>query len=130
VRSLAVSVRIVAIIGVLVHAGLVAGHGALWQRLLLQQDPLAAALAVICTGGGLAIPQENLPEPPAKDGEHGRYPTCMACASWVAVLPLPHPIECRQSDVSARIELVGEIVARRLAHVRPPPRGPPCTLSS
>jgi hypothetical protein len=125
VGNFAVSVRVVAIIGVLAHAGLVVWHGAVVQRSPLQQDPLAAALAVICTGSGVAHAQEERPELPAQDSDHGGYPTCMVCVSWVAVLPPPYLVSFGHSNVSERIELIGEVIARHLAHLRPPPRGPP-----
>jgi hypothetical protein len=119
-------VRCFAVIGVLVQAGLVVWHSAAVLRSMQRQDALAAAaLAAICTGGRVSEVPEQQPDLPSHGGDQGACPICMGCVPSVAILPSPNAVVQRYDAGSERMELAGESIARRLARVRPPARGPP-----
>jgi hypothetical protein len=125
VRNLTASGRAIAIIGVLLHAGLVAWHSVSMLQSTQQRDALAAALAVICIGGGVADAQADGRVPPFHGSDQAEREACKCCLSAVAMLRPPLLTFRLHAAISSRIEITGEIIARRLAGVRPPPRGPP-----
>jgi hypothetical protein len=119
VRKLSVAVRCLAVIGVLLQAGSIVWHGA-----MLRQDAVAAAaLAAICTGGRVSEVPEKQPDLPSSD--LGACPICTGCMPSVAILSSPNAVVQHCETGSERMELAGETIVRRLARVRPLPRGPP-----
>lgn len=126
-RRISTSLRAIAIIGVLLHAGLIVWHNAAMLGATLQRNALSSALAEICHGAGLASAEakSELPELPQPASDQGGCPICKGAVAAAAILPTIH-LQLHQPDVAvARMEVVGRTIALRLAAVRPPTRGPP-----
>ena len=124
-------VGLVAIFGVLLHAGLIVRHSTSMIAAQIQHTELAAALGVICHGGGsaVALPASEIPnipsELPASGGGTQDCPLCMGFGMASAVLPDRIAVRNLPVASSARQEIVAIIIARRMAAVRPPSTGPP-----
>jgi hypothetical protein len=111
----------------LLHAGLIVWHNAAMLGATLQRNALAIALTSICHNAGAvsAEPQGELPALPPEGNDQGSCPICKGYVSAVAILSTPD-LDVHQPDTAAaRMEIVGEIIARRIFPVRPPTRGPP-----
>ena len=117
-----------ALIGVLLNAALVVRHNARMLETRLAPQSLEAALTVICHGGSEA-PSDTagvLPGSPARaPGGMGECPICMGSCPAVAMLAQPLLIAPIAITASERVATISEAIARRIADVLPPPRGPP-----
>jgi hypothetical protein len=123
-------IALVAMIGVLLHAGLIVRHNVMVLSAQLEHGALVSALRVICHGhGGTAeLPAGEVPSLPQPEQDRGSCPLCAGLAPVAAVLNDAGPV-CHVSDAaSSRIAVVGEIIRQRLAAVRPPTRGPPALV--
>lgn len=129
-RRISTTFRVLAIIGVLLHAGLIVWHNAAMLGATLQRNALATALAELCHGAGAAATeaQGELPELPQPGNDQSGCPICKGSVSAVAILPTPDLQLHRPDRATARLEVVGRIIALRLQPVRPPTRGPPQTV--
>lgn len=119
--------RYLAIIGIILHAGLIVRHNAAMLGSHLQLAALTADLAEIChgAGGSSTDDQQQLPEMPSSGGDLGSCPICTGCISAVAVLPTPYAFSREPYVAAIRMEVVGDIITQRLARLRPPSRAPP-----
>ncbi len=129
-RRLSTSLRVLTILGVLLHAGLLVWHNTAMLGARLQSDALASALAEICYGTGMAqrVSPDDLPDAPPPSNDQGSCPICKGCVSAVAILATPQLAVHEPDQASARIIVVGQVIAQRLVRVRPPTRGPPLTV--
>lgn len=123
------SIAIWAVLGVLLHAGLVVRHNAMALGAHLLHQELVTALGNICNSGGVLLAaSEDVPIVPSPNGGSGDCPICTGLIAGAGVLPtaaeLPAPID----GPSARVAVISERIAPRLAHAWPPPRGPPQTV--
>lgn len=120
----------VALFGVLLHAGLIVRHNAMALTAKFEHGALVAALGVICHGnGGTAeLPAGEVPSLPQPEQERSSCPLCAGLAPVAAVLT-DTDFVCHVPDAaSSRMAVVGEIIRQRLAAVRPPTRGPPALV--
>lgn len=121
---------LVAMIGVLLHAGLIVRHNAFVLSAKLEHGALVAALGVICHGNGgtTELPAGEIPSLPQPEQDRGSCPLCAGLAPLAAVLSVTSLV-CHVPDAaSSRMAIVGEIIRQRLAAVRPPSRGPPALV--
>lgn len=115
----------IALLGVLLHTGLLARHGAMMlQKQLLDAD-LAAAAGVICHHDG-----STAPGAPATRGPGGQddCPICQGMITAVVVPEAPPAVALRPL-LASRIISIGERIALRLAWLSASPRGPPADLA-
>jgi len=126
-RPISTLLRYLAIIGIILHAGLIVRHNAAMLGSHLQLASLTADLAEICHGAGgpSAADQHQLPKMPSPGSDLGSCPMCTGCISAVAILPTPYSIARVPHRTVIRMEVVGETIAQRLARLRPPSRAPP-----
>jgi hypothetical protein len=119
-------VSLLALLGVLLHAGLLVRHSTMMLNAKLLNQELAAALGVICHSDGTTsrLPASDLPALPEPPGNQGDCPLCMGLMA-VAVLPSNDLPSFAPDLASARIAVVSEVIAPRLSAVCPPARGPP-----
>jgi hypothetical protein len=119
-------IHLLAVIGVLLHAGALARHNGIMLGATLQGDALAADLSVICHGAGVTkTSAADLPSAPQPSDPQNTCPICLGLAPAVALTgtgailvggPAPQAI-----PVAAGHEPVSQ-----LSHaVCPPARGPP-----
>ena len=128
-------ISLLAVIGVLLHAGLLARHnGSVLAAQRAQAElatSLTVSLSVICHGGGgtAQLPQADisrLPDAPLNAPSNtGDCPLCMGLGVIAAVLPTPHVMLGQTDKASIVLALVGQAIHYRRAMVCPPPRGPP-----
>ena len=123
-------ISFVALLGVLLHAGLLVRHNAVMLNAKLLHSEIAATLGVIChTDGTTArLPVSQIPDVPAQSEGLGDCPICAGLASVAAIVPSLVADITAPDFSSARVAVVGEAIALRLAAVRPPTRGPPRTV--
>ena len=118
--------RVLAIVGIALHAGLLVRHNSSVLAGHLQSASLIAALSEICRSGGAAgTERPDAPEPPFPGTESSSCPICKGCVSAAAVLPAVAEFNPVSYAALARIEAVGEAIAQRLTRVLPPARAPP-----
>jgi Protein of unknown function (DUF2946) len=127
VNELRKFVGLLAIFGVLLHAGLIVRHNSSMVASQLDVSPSFASF--ICHGDGSetqfktdvgSVPGEE------RDSRDGTCPLCAGFGSAVAVLAQPSSIgHIHRATKSLRVAVVAEVVARRMAGDRPPTRGPP-----
>lgn len=116
-----------ALIGVLLHAGLIVRHNAMVLSAKLDHAALASALGVICHGNGgvTQLPASEQPALPEPELDRGSCPLCAGMAPAFALVN-ESPLACHAPDTtSSRIAVVGETIRIRLAPVCPPSCGPP-----
>lgn len=118
---------LVALIGVLLHAGLIVRHNAMALSAKLDHAALATLFGFICHGnGGVSrLPASEQPALPEQEQDRGSCPICAGMAPAFAVLT-DMLLPCQAHDtVSFRMAVVGKIIHVRLAAVCPPSCGPP-----
>ena len=115
-----------ALIGMLFHAGSVVWHNAAMLGSVLERNALAQALGKYCHGGTATIGSSDvLPDLPQPNQDQTTCPICKGAVAAFAILPVVELPLHRPDVTSARIEVVGRIIAIRLARLRPPSRAPP-----
>jgi hypothetical protein len=119
-------VSVIAVLGVLLHAGLLVRHGGMMVQAQLTHQELASALGVICHGDGTTsqTPSSDLPAPSNSSSD---CPLCMGMMT-TATLPEQAVVAFISNALSERIVTVAERIAPRLAAVCPPSRGPPAIV--
>lgn len=122
-------VNLVALLGVLVHAGLVVRHNAVMLGAHLDRQGLIAALGVICHGSGqdAAVTDAELPwVPPPSEQQTGE---CPLCAGLTPFAVLTANASCGGVPVAFRIPSSQFVVydARpiEVARIKPLSHGPP-----
>lgn len=117
-------IGIVALLGVLVHAGALVRHNAIMLGALLQYQGLVADLTAMCHGSG-AVPASELPYLPKPSGaEFG----CPICSGLVAAIALPVPEQAEPARPLPQAQSPAPGLAAVASHDRlglPPARGPP-----
>ena len=117
-------IGIIALLGVLLHAGALVRHNGMMLSALLQYQALVADLTAICHGTGTPADTELPYLPRPTDAEFG----CPVCSGLVAAFVLPaaepvafaRPLPDRQGPPPRHFERPG---IERLG--LPPARGPP-----
>jgi Protein of unknown function (DUF2946) len=120
-------ISLVAMFGVLLHAGLVVRHNAVMLNANLQQQELVAALGVICHGNGgtTQLAASDVPHVPQPSDSQSDCPICSGMVSAAALLPAMNFATLAHNRKSVRLTVVGREFAVRLVAVCPPSRGPP-----
>ena len=124
-------VSIVALLGVLLHAGAIVRHNAAMLGAQLEHQALLAGLSRICHGMGAAGESQpvDLPAIPAPTERPNGCPICSGMASAFA---LAGPDTILLEPPYQAVLTVGERVVtipRTFVLVRPPTRGPPSALA-
>jgi len=119
-------VGLLAMLGVLLHAGAVARHHVVMLDAHLQHQRLVSDLQRICHSNGLGTAtDESLPDVPRPSDAQNNCPICCGlttavavmapdAAPWLVLIAPPSP------QSVARVAFVGQSPA-----IRPPVRGPP-----
>jgi hypothetical protein len=120
-------ISLVAVFGVLLHAGLVVRHNAFKLSATLQHQELVEALGVICHGnGGTAqLAASDVPHVPQPSDSQSDCPICSGMVSAAALPPAMNFATLAHDSKSVRLAVVGREIALRLVAVCPPSRGPP-----
>ena len=129
-RQFSTSLRVLTILGLLVHAGVLVWHNTAMLGAKLQGDAVASALGEICFGSGMMqrAASDDLPDAPPPASDQGNCPICKGCVSAVAILATPELAAHKPDHTSSRIIVIGMVIAQRLVRMRPPTRGPPLTV--
>lgn len=117
-------IGIVALLGVLMHAGALVRHNGTMLNALLQYQGLVAALTAMCHGSGSAA-DVDLPYLPKPSGVEFGCPVC-SCLVAAFALAAPEPAEivrAPQHPLNPPERLAGTTGSHRLG--LPPARGPP-----
>jgi hypothetical protein len=118
-----------AIIGVLLHAAVLVGHFSTVLGAAVQRVEMGLLVSAICYGTGQSASTDgDVSSSPATGTEQGDCPICQGCMSAVAVPPAVMLPAYAPDRRTARMEVVGEVIAQRLARVRPPTRAPPAII--
>jgi hypothetical protein len=114
----------VAVLGMVIHAGLMVRHQWLMLAAGLSEAAQALSFSVICHTGGEA-PSSGGPQPqkPIDSGED--CPICVGVVNGIAVLPTVMDLPLAPPRQAARISTVGQCSAQRPPRLVPPARGPP-----
>jgi hypothetical protein len=120
-------IGILALFGVLLHAGAVVRHNAAMTGAIFQYQALVTSLAEICHGSGMAstVPPSDLPYVPRPSDAQSGCPICSGVGSAIALaapaaasIPLPQPVAIAFNPYGQRLCEAGYAVC-------PPARGPP-----
>ena len=115
---------LVALLGVLLHAGLLVRHNSSVLAAALQLDP---AFGVICGGASPPDTQGDTPDAPAPSKSGSKCPICMGAAPGAALLDAAAPV-CHTPALSAsRLAIAADTVTPRTPAAHPPSRAPPVT---
>lgn len=120
-------VSLLALFGVLLHAGFIVRHNTSMFSTTPGQA-LANAVGVICHAGTGSASSKSLPNVPDPRGKNYGCPICMGCISAVAVMPDMLTIPVAPDQISAQIAVIGKTIRYRMAAVCPPSRGPPALV--
>jgi hypothetical protein len=118
-------VSVLAVLGVLLHAGAVARHQTLMVQAWLQHSQLAADLLSICNSSGQTKATDLPTVPRPTDAQNG-CPVCAGLLSVAVLLPAEQvvlPLEDGGGTISR--PPIGAAASLIVAHERPPARGPP-----
>ena len=117
---------VLAILAMLLHAGLLVRHHVGMVGSYLAHADIVSSLGVICHGSErtTADGSSELPSVPAPAHDTG-CPLCASGCAVVAILPERIVLRAAELPVSLRLETVAEVIVQRLVHLRPPTRGPP-----
>ena len=119
-------VGLIAVLGVLFHAGLLVRHHVQMLTAHLAQQSLTSALGVICHATGTSGTLEDAERPDLPPPQNTTdCPICMGLGSAVAVLAERVVMRNVSHAISIRQEIIAEIITEALTHLRPPTRGPP-----
>jgi hypothetical protein len=116
---------LVAILGVLVHAGLFVCHNAMMLGAALDSAALAEALGEICQGqpGSSQSVDQTLPQNP--DGVRHRCPDCLGAAAVNVVLPAAPAFYLTICSIDSDTRISAALVASADVALWPPGQGPP-----
>lgn len=118
---------LLAMVGVLFHAGLVVRHSSLMASVTIERAALADAFGVICHGNANADVSPDGQSPAAQDPiqKQARCPICLGFAGAAAVLP-ELPAYHLEHYATVAIALVAvDAAAPAIDALWPPGRGPP-----
>ncbi len=118
-------VGLLALFGVLLHAGLVVSHATVMLNAMLGDGDGTGAIGVICHGKGAVAGSATPADETPRQDQRSECPICMGYGPAVTLLPEISVPKHVPHEISARQIVVAEIIARRMAAVRPPSTGPP-----
>jgi hypothetical protein len=121
------AIVLLSVLGLLVQAALVVRHSTSMLANNLLQGELSK-LHVMCKTDGSSQQGAPLAPDAPVPGTEGQSPDCPICQGLgcaVAVVPDRPLIAPVVDRASARLQIVAEIITRRMAAERPPPTGPP-----
>ncbi len=122
-------ISLIAVAGLLVHAWALMTHSVMALSLHLAGAGVSQDLGVICRGGPATnVPDDSEPKDAPNPSKSSSCPLCLGCGPGVALLDEPTFPKVIHSRLSVRLEIVAETITRRLAHLRPPTRGPPLNV--
>jgi hypothetical protein len=118
-------IHVLALIGVLLHAGAVARHTGILLGAALQGNSLAADLGVICHGGANA-PGPELPAAPAPSSPQTSCPICMGLAPVAALLAAAESLAAPATgEIALQTPAPSPGLLQTPFAACPPARGPP-----
>jgi hypothetical protein len=119
-------ISIVAIIGMLLHAGLFARHSAMALKAALGDAATAGFYGVICSTNDVHIAVDRASQDPGDQSGHKPFcPFCLGVLSGAALLPAPFDFQVHQF-YRVFDKRVAEITFRPAYHLYwPPGRAPP-----
>ncbi|MFV0296784.1 MAG: DUF2946 family protein [Hyphomicrobiaceae bacterium] len=125
--------RALALIGVMIHAGLLTWHNAAMLGSVLERNALAIALSEIChNGDALSSADRNNPADPGIPSENPGGPTgCPICKGAVAAVTLLPALDLRIDKPEVvtvlRIQVIRAVflLPPPVQRLRPPTRAPP-----
>lgn len=118
--------HVVALIGVLLHAGALARHNGIMLGAALQGNALAADLGVICHGGGATTaPAADLLPPPQPSDPQSTCPVCLGLAPAVALTGTGAIVVAGPAPAAIPVTAGHASVSQPSHAVCPPARGPP-----
>lgn len=116
---------LMALIGVLLHAGALARHNGVMVSAQMQHQALVADLHQLCNPAAGPVDPASLPSVPRPSDAQNGCPVCSGLAAPL-IVPAPHMVALRaslgQPDHPAPIAAVLSELPRSL---HPPARGPP-----
>lgn len=118
-------VTLLAVVGVLLHAGLVTRHATAMVQTRLLHQAIVADLAIICHSDGTIGSRAGIVDLPLPGQSEETCPICLGQISATALLPTPICVPQPIPTASARVLVLAEVIAPRLTRLRPPTRGPP-----
>lgn len=127
-------IALLAVLAVLLHAGLLVWHNAVSLGARLQHQALSIALLEICHGGstsaGSSGQTSELPFVPPPPDDQGGCPICKGMVCAMAILGDTSLHLARPLPAVVQMAIIGETIRLRLARLRPPTRAPPASLTA
>ena len=118
-------ISLLAVIGVLLHAGLLVRHNGVMLDGAMDRIALDFAGGVICHGGGEDTqPNSGMPAPSSK---LPNCPVCVGTAAAAAILPPLIALPGNSLTFPIRIARADQQTGKRAVDFRPPSRAPPQT---
>lgn len=118
-----------AVAGMLVHAWALMSHQIVSLSQHLGNAVASQGLAFICRADAAATsPDDGVTGGPTEPSNSSSCPLCLGCGPSAVVLPSFQLTAFIHSRLSVCLEIVAETITRRLAHLRPPTRGPPLNV--
>lgn len=120
-------ISVLAVLGVLLHAGALVRHNTAMAGAALQYHALVAGLAQLCHGGaaGGTLAAEDLPYVPRPSDAENGCPICSGLAQTVALIGREPAVAAAQLPAAASYPgQTGRLAGAGYA-VCPPARGPP-----
>ena len=119
-------ISVLAVLGVLLHAGVLVRHNAAMAGAALEYQTLLAGLSQICHGGGTGTvdPSELPYVPPPNDAQNG-CPICSGVASAVALAAPPIDVALVLAPAASDFSVEIHRPPAAAHHLHPPARGPP-----
>jgi hypothetical protein len=118
-------VGVLAIIGVLLHAGLFIRHNAIMLRAALDHAALADVFSEICVGQANSSGSPDAAHPRNHDGPQSRCLDCLSCASAVALLPATSANHDATYATASDSLIPSDVEGPHSLELWPPGRGPP-----
>ena len=119
------SIAIWAILGVLLHAGLIVRHNAMALSAHLLQQDLITSIASICNSSGTAVASDDVAYIPSPNGGSSDCPICSGMMGASGLLPEAAKVMIAFDRPSHLIAVISDRIAPRLIGAWPPSRGPP-----
>jgi hypothetical protein len=118
-------ISVLAIIGVLLHAGLFIRHNAMMLGAALDHAALADIFSNICFGHADSSANPDATHPRNQDGPQSRCLDCLSCGSAVALLPAISATYGATYAIVSDSIIPSDPVRPNSLELWPPGRGPP-----
>lgn len=119
-------ISLTAVIGMLLHAGLLVRHNAVMLDAAFDQLALSFAGGVLCHGDGDS--DQARPALPRHSGALPDCPVCVGAASAAAILPPMIALPGRVATPAREVVSLDRDIAQRPVALRPPSRAPPSAI--